>query len=76
VNEQQKRACGKKSRSLRTDLKKTCGSHWWGLAFKPNTDGLCARRADLDIVRGLLAHGAEVSAYDSRGNSRKRKGLR
>jgi UDPglucose 6-dehydrogenase len=35
----------------------------WGLAFKPNTDDI-RESAAVDITQRLLAHGAEVSAYD------------
>ncbi|MBT5808678.1 UDP-glucose/GDP-mannose dehydrogenase family protein [Candidatus Uhrbacteria bacterium] len=35
----------------------------WGLAFKPNTDDI-RESAAIDIAQRLLAHGAEVCAYD------------
>ncbi len=38
----------------------------WGLSFKPNTDDI-RESAALDIVQLLIAHGAEVVAYDPEG---------
>jgi UDPglucose 6-dehydrogenase len=35
----------------------------WGLAFKPNTDDI-RRAPSLEIIRRLLAEGAQVQAYD------------
>jgi UDPglucose 6-dehydrogenase len=38
----------------------------WGLSFKPNTDDIREAPA-IDIIHGLLAEGAEVTAFDPQG---------
>ncbi len=35
----------------------------WGLSFKPNTDDM-REAPSIDIINGLLEHGAKVKAYD------------
>ncbi len=35
----------------------------WGLSFKPNTDDM-REAPSIDIINGLLEHGAQVKAYD------------
>lgn len=44
----------------------------WGLAFKPNTDDM-RQAPSLDVISGLLAAGASITAYDpvSMPNARK-----
>ncbi len=62
INAFQKTLALKKLRHLVPDLegKKVAV---WGLSFKPNTDDV-REAPSLDIVRGLVAAGATVAAYD------------
>ncbi|MFC4158835.1 UDP-glucose dehydrogenase family protein [Chitinimonas lacunae] len=59
---QKQRLVNKVERHFGADL---CGRHFalWGLAFKPNTDDM-REAPSLDIIDGLLARGATVTAYD------------
>ncbi len=38
----------------------------WGITFKPDTDDI-RDSASMDIVKQLIAHGADVSVYDPKG---------
>lgn len=44
----------------------------WGLTFKPDTDDVRSSVA-VDVVRDLLAEGAEVSVYDPKGMDKARE---
>lgn len=46
----------------------------WGLAFKPDTDDI-RESAAISVVQMLVAHGADVSAYDPRAKENARKVL-
>lgn len=46
----------------------------WGLAFKPDTDDI-RESAAIHIVRELVGHGAEVSAYDPKAEANARREL-
>ena len=62
INAFQKTIAVEKLKQLFPDLQgKTIAL--WGLSFKPNTDDM-REAPSLDIVRGLVAAGAHVKAYD------------
>jgi UDPglucose 6-dehydrogenase len=63
VNTQQKSILTSKLKNLFKGKLRGKRIALWGLAFKPNTDD--AREAPaIDIIRGLLAEGAEIVAFD------------
>ncbi len=62
VNEEQRQLMLKKIKNMVGDLKgKNIGV--LGLSFKPNTDDM-REAPSIDIIRGLIADGAKVKAYD------------